>query len=179
MTEVGKEYGTALYQLAAEEALEEQLLEELFVLKKLFAENGDYEKLLSTPVLPKAERLQIADQALKGKVHSYLLNFLKILIENNTVREFPSCCQQYEALYNKAHGIEKAVAVTAVPLSDALQQRLKEKLEQVTGKTILLQNRVDPSVLGGVRIELDGKQLNDSLRKRLDTLRENLLHVIA
>ena len=179
MTDVAREYGAALYQLAAEEQLEEQLLEESAVLAGQFQENPDYVELLSTPVLPKAQRLQIVDEAFRGKIHGYLLNFLKILVENGTANQFVLCQQQYESLYNKAHGIEKATAVTAMPLSDALCEKLKAKLEQVTGKQVILSNRVDPRVLGGVRIEMDGKLLDDSLRTRLETIRHNLLETIV
>ena len=179
MTEVAREYGAALYQLAVEEQLEEQILEEFAVLAQQFRENLDYVELLSTPVLPKAQRLQIADEAFRGKVNGYLLNFLKILIENGTANQFALCQQQYESLYHKAHGIEKATAITAVPLSEELCEKLKAKLEQVTGKKVILSNRVDPRVLGGVSIEMDGKMLDDSLRTRLETIRHNLIDVIV
>ena len=80
MTDVAREYGAALYQLAAEEQLEEQILEESAVLAGQFQENPDYVELLSTPVLPKAQRLQIVDRrfilfllvyhTLKGQIQS-------------------------------------------------------------------------------------------------------------
>ena len=59
------------------------------------------------------------------------------------------------------------VAVTAISLSGEQAARLSEKLTRVTGKTIALANRVDPSCLGGVRLEFDGKQLDDTVEHRL------------
>ena len=179
MTQIGNVYGESLYELAKDENLAAEIGAQLKVLKNCFQQEADFITLLSTPSLTKAERCQILDDSFRGKVHAYILNFLKILVENGTANQFVLCQQQYESLYNKAHGIEKATAVTAMPLSDALCEKLKAKLEQVTGKQVILSNRVDPRVLGGVRIEMDGKLLDDSLRTRLETIRHNLLETIV
>lgn len=169
----------ALYQLAEEEQLDQQILEEFSVLARQFEENPDYLELLSTPALQKSQRLQIAEEAFRGRIHVYLLDFIKILIQREAAQQLPQCWCQYEKLYNQRHNIERATAVTAVPLSPQLREKLLEKLEQISGKTILLENRVDPAVIGGVSIQMDGKELDDSLKSRLETLRSNLLQVIV
>ena len=60
--------------------------------------------------------------------------------------------------------------MTAVPLTQAQSQRLSEKLASITGKTIELSNRVDPACMGGVRLNYDGKQLDDTVMHRLDAI---------
>ena len=65
-------------------------------------------------------------------------------------------------------------AVTAVPLSEKQSEKLKKKLASVTGKTILLTNRVDPDCLGGVRLDFDGKRLDDTVAHRLESVRTML-----
>ena len=115
MTALGAEYGGALYALAAEEGLEEAILEELCEVRGLLAENPDYEKLLALPSVPKAERCAALDEAFGGRVQPYLLNFLKILCEKGAIRALPDCLKEYRARYNEAHGILEATAVTAVP----------------------------------------------------------------
>ena len=179
MTDLAREYGMALYQLAEEEQLDQQILEEFSVLAGQFEENPEYLELLSTPALQKSQRLQIADETFRGRIHVYLLDFIKILIQREAAQQLPQCWRQYEKLYNQRHNIERATAVTAVPLSPQLRDKLLEKLEQISGKTILLENRVDPAVIGGVSIQMDGKELDDSLKSRLETLRGNLLQVIV
>ena len=81
MTQAANTYGQALYDLAKEESLGKTILEELSVLKSVFADAPAYSKLLSTPDIPKQERCAILDEAFRGKVHPYVLNFLKILTE--------------------------------------------------------------------------------------------------
>ena len=67
-----------------------------------------------------------------------------------------------------------AVAVTALPLNDAQMQALTKRLEQATGKTVRLKNRVDSTVLGGVRLEMEGKQLDGTIKGRLTELQGRL-----
>lgn len=170
MTDVGSVYGSALYTLAREEDLSASVLEELTVLEQSFRQEPGFLRLLSTPALSKDERCRILDDSFRGKVQPYVLNFLKILTEKGYLRHFSDCCKAYRDQYNEENGILPVVAVTAISLSGEQAARLSEKLTRVTGKTIALANRVDPSCLGGVRLEFDGKQLDDTVAHRLSAI---------
>ena len=174
MTDAGSVYGQALYDLAQSEGLSEQILQELAVLRQSFFQEPDFIKLLSTPALTKQERCDILDKSLRGKIQPYLLNFLKILTEKGYIRHFSHCCDAYRDQYNRDHGILPVTAVTAVPLTDDQQKRLTSKLETITGKTVELHSRIDPSCLGGVRLDYDGKRVDDTVAHRLDAI-HNLL----
>ena len=174
MTQVGNVYGEALYDLAKSENLTQTLLQELDVLKISFSEEPDFLRLLSAPNLSKQERCSVLDNSLKGKVHPYVLNFLKILTEKGYTRHFHDCVEAFREHYHLDNGILSVKAVTAVPLTEEQSQKLQQKLAAITGKTILLQNRVDPGILGGVRLDYDGKQLDDTVSHRLDAIRSLL-----
>ena len=83
------------------------------------------------------------------------------------MRHFSDCCKVYRDQYNEDNGILPVVAVTAVPLNEGQVVRLTEKLSRVTGKTIALANRVDPSCLGGVRLEFEEGALEAVAEKAL------------
>ena len=178
MTREALDYGNALYDLAVEEGLEEELLEQLTAVSHIFRENREYLRLLSSPALPKAERCDLLDQAFRGSVQPYLLNFLKLLCANGLIRQTGDCQTQFRKRFNRDRGILEARAVTAVPLTEELRARLAEKLAQLTGKQVDLQTAVDPGVLGGVRLEMDGKQLDGTVRTRLDGLRKSLREAV-
>ena len=167
MTDVGSVYGNALYTLARDESMSASVLEELTVLEQSFRQEPGFLRLLSTPALSKEERCKILDDSFRGKVQPYVLNFLKILTEKGYLRHFSECCKTYRDQYNEDNGILPVVAVTAVSLTGEQAARLSDKLTRVTGKNIALANRVDPSCLGGVRLEFDGKQLDDTVEHRL------------
>ena len=174
MTQTAKNYGNALYELARDEGLAEELLPQLVGVDALIAENPDYLRLLGSPTLTKAERCAALDEAFSGRVHTYVLSTLKLLCERGHIREFHGCCAQYRCRRNEDAGVVEATAVTAVPLTPSVRQKLEDKLRAVTGRQIDLQLRVDPSVLGGVRLELEGKQFDGTVRQRLDGLRKTL-----
>ncbi len=174
MTEFGKEYGGGLYALCAEEKLEETVLSQLNVLKQTFRENGDFVCLLGNMSLSREERVSIVDAALAGSVHQYVLNFLRILVERGAVHEFPECVSAYRENYNRDHRVAAASVTTARPLTDAQRAQLAGKLKKMTGKEILLREKVDPSVMGGVLLELEGKRYDNTLRQRLAAIRKTM-----
>ena len=178
MTEIANVYGGALYDLAKDENLTEQIRAELAALDEAFAQEPGFIGLLSSASLPKPERVQVVEDSFRSKIHPYVLNFMKILTEKGYIRHFPQCCKVYRERYNEDNGILPVTAVTAVPLSDALRQKLADKLTAITGKTIDLSCRVDPECLGGVRLDYDGKRLDDTVSHRLDAVRGVLKNTV-
>ena len=174
MTEVGNTYGQALYDLARSEALDEQILTEITVLNESFQQETGFLRLLQSPSLSKQERCTILDESFRGKLHSYVLNFLKILTEKGYARHFPDCVAAYRKCYNLDHNILPVTAATAVALTKEQTQKLCGKLSALTGQTIELTNRVDPGILGGVRLDYDGKRLDDTILHRLESVRTML-----
>lgn len=178
MTEAGSVYGQSLYELAKEESLCGVIAQQLQILQQSFQQEPDFIRLLSSPNLTKAERCQILDDSFRGKVHPYVLNFLKILTEKGYMRYFSDCCDAYTGQYNADNGIVSVTAVTAVALSSAQQDKLSRKLAQITGKEIQLRNRIDPKILGGIRLDYDGKRLDNTVSHRLDTIRDLLKNTV-
>ena len=178
MTQAANTYAQALYDLAKDEGLGKTILSELSVLKEVFAGNPQYSKLLSAPDIPKQERCGILDEAFRGKVNPYVLNFLKILTEKGYIRQFPDCCDAYRSLYNEDNGILVVKAVSAVALSDAQIQKLTEKLAATTGKQIDLQCSVDAAMIGGLRLCYDGKQVDGTVKNRMDAISKLLKNTV-
>lgn len=178
MTQVGNVYGEALYDLARSEALEEEILQQMEALDEAFRSEPGYLRLLAAPNLTKEERCGIVDDSFRSKLHPYLVNFLKILTEKGYSRHFADCFVSYREHYYLDHDIIPVNAVTAVPLSELQRQKLTDKLATLTGKTILLANRVDPGVLGGIRLDYDGKRVDGTVSHRLDAVRGMLKNTV-
>ena len=174
MTKTAKIYGDSLYDLAAEEKLTEEILPQMEQVAVLFKENPDYLTLLSEPSIPKTERVGLLDKAFEGQLSLYLLNFLKLLCESGMLREYRDSCRQFKARYNEDHNIAEAVALT-----EAQAQALKERLEKISGKTVLLTQKTDSTVLGGIRVELEGKQLDGTVQERLSSLKKKVTEIIV
>lgn len=178
MTEISSGYGQALYSLAKEDGIDGQILEQLKALDAAFSQEPDFLRLLATHGLSKDERCGILDSSFQGRLHPYVLNFLKILTGKGCARSFGACVKAYCRQYNEDNGIVSVLAVTAVPLTELQQQKLRQKLETVTGKTVELQTRVECDCMGGVRLEYDGKCVDGTIKSRLDAMRKQLDHTV-
>lgn len=170
MSTIANTYAQGLYSLAKDEGLTKRILDQLKSLDTAISQEPDYLRLLAAPSLSKAERCAILDDSFRGKVHPYVLNFMKILTEKGYVRHFSDCCRSFQQQYNEDNGILVVTAVTAVALTGAQEKKLTEKLQTLTGKTIELNNRIDPAVLGGVRLDYSGRRVDGTVKNRLDSI---------
>ncbi len=174
MIKAGEIYGKSLYDLSRSEDLTERILSEMETVKNIFRENPDYIRLLSEPSIPKKERLNLLDEAFTDSIHVYLLNFIKILAEKGFLREFSSCFKTFRKLYNEEHGIKDALVISPDGLNDDEKKSLTEKLEKITGKKIILSEKKDPAVLGGIKVLVDGHLYDGTVQGRLSELRRRV-----
>ncbi len=173
MTALEKEYGDAIYALASEENCLDEVLEGLELAVGVFGEDPGYLTLVQNPALSKEERLGLLDEAFQG-THPYVLNLLKLLCQRSAVALTAGCCEQLKTLVYAQKGILPVEVISAVPLTDAQQEALREKLAAKTGKTILLESKLDPGVLGGVKLRYEGRELDGTAAGRLGALRQML-----
>lgn len=171
-------YGKALFELGAENGTDDRIRKELDVVRAALKENPDYVTLLDTPAVSTEEKLKLLNQAFRD-VEPMLMNFLSLLCEKRSFYRFAPCADAFDACYDQAHNLLRATAITAVEMTEAQKKALGEKLESITGKTVMLTNTVDPGLIGGITLRYGGVQLDDSIRSRLDKLRSSLSHTIV
>ncbi len=168
-----KEYAKALFLLAEEKGAMQAILCDLKQAADVLKSEPDYVALLDSPALSREEKDTLIGEAF-ASMDADLCSFLKILCTKHALYTISRIADAYEALCDEATGILRAEAITATPLSDAQSERLKKRLEAMTGKTVILTNTVDTAVLGGVKLRYMGKQWDGSLKNRLDAIRKTL-----
>ena len=171
------EYAKALFLLSEENENSDTMLSDVKLVSQIFSENPDYVRLLDTPAISKNEKLVLIDEAFSS-ITPNLKNLLKILSEKHIVFLFSEIEKGFVTLYNESRGIEHVEAVTAVSMSDAQIEKMKEKLAKMTGKTIIIKNTVDKNILGGVKLRYSGIQLDGSLKTRLDSFEKSLKNTV-
>ncbi len=177
MTEFAREYGEGLYALCTEERIEQDVLEQLNVLKGCFREQPDFLRLLSNMSLPKQERVAIIDRTLRSETHLYVLNFLKILCERGAMGEYAGCVAAYQEAYDKEHQVTEAVVTTRIPLTEEQRAALISKLTRQMGHQVRLVEKLDPAVTGGVLLEMNGHRYDGTVRHRLESIRRAMTEV--
>ena len=175
MTHFAREDGDALYELAREEGLEEQCRERRKLTTDGLDARRDYVRLLCARNLEVAARISLLDEAFGGSLHPYLLNFMKLLTGRGAMDYFFECAEVYRTRFNEDHGIARATAVSAAPLTPEQTRALVQKLEKISGKRIELNTRVDASLIGGMQVDLEGRRYDNSIRTRLERMRRTLI----
>lgn len=172
---VAQTYALSLFEIAKERNKEELLLSQLEEICALAEEYPQFLRLLCSPMLSREERIKRIDEAFEGQVDLYLLNFLKILVKSGRVSYLSGIEKEYRRLYCLRENIQEVVVLTVVPMSKEMQCKLVSKLENYTGKKILLKNRIDKSLIGGVVLKIGSRQIEDSVKSRLEAVRRRIL----
>lgn len=170
-------YSEALFSLSEEMGITDEVFGNLTLAAELFCEYGEYVRLLDTPSVSVPEKLALIDEAFSS-ISEITRNLIKILAEKHSVYMIFDIAKEYSALYNEARGICHAEIISAVELAEAQIQRLKEKLENMTGKTIVIKNTIDKSMLGGVKLRYLGRELDGTLKARLSAIEKSLKNTI-
>lgn len=172
MTATGNNYSQALFMLACEENSVDEFYQELMAVKDVFDRDPEYLQFLSTPSIPKSERTAAISQAFDGRINEYVVSFLQLLCEHGKAETFNECVSEYERLREWASGTTEAVVKTAVELTKEQKSRLASTLGKHIGKNVIIKTVIQPDLLGGVQVELDGQLLDGSLKNNLKRARE-------
>ena len=172
MTDVGKEYGAALFMLACETGEQAQYAEALEAVKTQFAETPDYPAFLASPSIPQSERLGAIEAAFASHLPEQVVSFLQLLCEKGRMECFGSAVAEYNALLNAWNHAFEAQVTCAAELTAEEKEQLRAKLESIYGGTVRMAYTIDPSLLGGVIVEIDGNIMDGSLRRRLRDVKE-------
>ena len=120
--------------------------------------------------------MQAAQDTFGGQVHPYILNFIKLLVEKEHFDAFPDCCRWFHQQYNEDFRVVEARVTSAVPLAEEERASLTSKLEEMSGRKIALIATVDPALIGGLRVEMEGKRYDNTIQNKLDRLKYSLQH---
>ena len=164
--DVGKLYAQALFELSLESESLENVCFELKQCREIFDENPQLVKLLSSPVILKTEKHEVINKIFgeSGMVH----DFICLVTDKNRISYFGKITDAFIEHYNEM------TVITSIPLKPDLKARLIKKLEQKSGKTVKLNEKVDPSIIGGIILRMGNSQIDNSIKGRLEAVAQQL-----
>ena len=176
MRQTDREYAEALFSLCVEEDMCETALADMRTVRELILENPEYSLLLASPAIPLSERLSAIDEAFLGKICDYCVYFLKLLCEKGRISVLLDAIGEFEDLCTAYQGKTEALITSAVELSEEQKAALLEKLEKANKKIIVPIYKVDPAIMGGILVEMDGRVYDGTLKSRLRDVKEVMLY---
>lgn len=167
-----KRYAQAIFEIA----LERQEIDKWQTdLQKMAGLNKDAVllTLLASPKLTFRDKTGLIDERLAG-IGPLARNLAYLLAEKNKVSWISHIAAAYQHLVDDYNGIQHAVVTTAVPMENAEKALLESSLKSLTGKNIMIETEVDPSIIGGMVARIDGQLLDGSVRTKLAALKKEL-----
>ncbi|MEH7389796.1 F0F1 ATP synthase subunit delta [Bacillus sp. JJ1474] len=172
---VAKRYALALFQLANEHQLLDQIEEELRVVRKVVNHNSDLKAVLKSPKLPMEKKKEMIKDAF-ASLNIYVLNTLMILVERHREDHISDVADYFISLANDERGIADATIYSIRPLSGAEKEALSASFAAKVGKKSLrIENIIDSNLLGGIKLRIGNRIFDGSLRGKLDRLERQLL----
>lgn len=170
-------YARALVELAAEEgAIEHTSSDVLRVYSLLTDRESPLLSALAHPGFSPEERMAVLNDVLAIlNLRVTVANFLRVVLEKGRAGMLPLVLDAYLRLADAQSGRVRAKVTTAMPLSDGLKELVRQALSASVGKEVIITERIDASILGGVIAEVEGRVFDGSVRSRLDALRQELL----
>ncbi len=171
--EIARRYAEALYELAQEEGIVDEIEAAYGRVMEALDSVPAATAFLTHPLVPRMNKLSFIDKAFADEPQ-YLRNLFHLLVRNGRGGYIGLIYDEFRALRGARENIARVEVATAKPLSPEDRTRLTEHLAEALGKRVEIEERVDPNLLGGVRLELDGKVIDGTLRAKLAQLQTAL-----
>jgi len=173
-TAVFARYARALVDVVMEQQEEPRVTEELKTYREIF-QVPDLLPVLHSPAVPLETKRRLLDQIMaRYPVSSTTANFLRVILQRNRIRYFEEIFDYYLKSVNIRKGIISAEVASAQPLSEKELSALRGSLSGATGRTVILNVRLDPKLLGGLIVQIGSTVYDGSIRRQLAEMQQQL-----
>ena len=163
-------YGTALMEAARDLGKEQQILDEAQAVVQILKDEPDLHKFINYPAVSAEEKKDVLKNIFEGRICEELLNFLYILVDKRRTMNFERIIKVYKSLVEREEGVSYGTVYSVVKLSDERMAELEEQTSKLLQMNVKLENELDPSLLAGFKILVEGKIIDASYRKKFDEL---------
>ncbi|MBH0238058.1 F0F1 ATP synthase subunit delta [Methylobrevis albus] len=175
---VAQRYATALFDLAIDGGATDAVEADAVRFEGLVAESADLARVVRSPVFTADDQLKAVSAVLAAAgIDGLFANVVKLAARNRRLSAVPDIIKGYRQLVAVHRGEVTADVVSAEPLADAHAAELKAALSAMTGKTVVLDASVDPSLIGGLIVRLGSRMIDTSIKSKLNALKIALKEV--
>jgi len=165
-------YAKATINFSRESGTSEKVFEDMKFVKETVSENKDLQILLSSPVIKSSLKRKVLMEIFEQKTSTITVGLIDLLIDNKRLALLGEVAKQYTILFDYLRGKEVATVTTAVPLTDSLNEKVLQKVKEVTGgNNAQIENKIDPEILGGFILRVGDVQYDASIASRLQLLK--------
>ena len=172
---VAKRYADALFQLASEKNNVENIQNALSTVKDVIQNTKEVVDFLNHPRIKQADKMNIVEEAF-GKFDKDVVNLIKLLVERHRISLVPAVIDHFAHFYNEENGIADATVYSVRALTDAEKEHLESSFTtKLNKKSVSINNVVDPSLIGGMKIRVGNTIYDGSISNKLNRLKQNIV----
>ena len=175
MSVIGDRYAESLFDLAKEENKVTQYLDDIKLVGEVLDSDPQIVQFFNHVLIENDKKIQLLDQSFKGNVDQYVLNFLKLLVQSRRIRYIDDIVKSYIKLSNQYLGIEEGMIYTPYQLTDQQIQDIEKAISQKENKKVTLKVSIDPSLLGGIKVQIANRIYDGTIKNKVEMLKKELL----
>ncbi len=175
--EVAKKYANALFDSADAHSLLDNVHIDLQDIASVADFDSSLMKFLNTPNIAESAKVQLIRNIFGERLQRLSLEFLLVMIEKKRIAFLPEVIDEFTRLVEAENGIGRATIITAVPLDEGQRSTLSTKLAAKTRLKIMMEEKVDRSIIGGMIVILHNEIIDGSIRHGLEMVEEKLSKV--
>ncbi len=168
---VAKRYAKPLLELADEKGKLEAVKKDMEMFVSLCDESRDLSNMLKSPIISHLKKLSILEAIFKGKIDDLTYSIFEIIVKKNREAVLIDVGRSFLELYNHLKGIVKATVTTALALENNTVEDFKKLVKQISGKDVILDQLIDPNVIGGFKLKIADKQIDETIQSKLKDLK--------
>ncbi|MBX2852242.1 MAG: ATP synthase F1 subunit delta [Phycisphaeraceae bacterium] len=172
---VGRVYAEALLELAREQGVVDALTDEVQQLLPVIAEGGELNRLLTNPAIGDAERAKIVERVFSGKVSDLLYKMMRVLCDKGRLGSLSQVAAGYLLAVSDDRGHIDVEAYIASELDSDAAKKVAEQIGQALGKTVTLTQKVDESLIGGLKIKVGDQLIDASVASQLRSMKNKMI----
>ena len=176
---IATRYATALLKLVEETGSGSAVVDQVRIIEKALDELPDFRRAVDDPVVAAVQKISLFEASLKDSMAQELRKFLELLIRNGRIGDVRLIFTTFINEYYRSRHIKRARLVVAdsalLNLGSTLESRLRELIGKETGCELLLETKVDPSLIGGFVFEVEDTVLDASVSRQLDFIRRQFI----
>ncbi|MBF0694086.1 MAG: ATP synthase F1 subunit delta [Flavobacterium sp.] len=166
-------YAKAIFDTATDKGSAADVNQDMADIAASISGSGDLQAFLQNPTVSSENKFSTLNEIFSG-MSSVSSSLFRLLYENKRLGIISNVATEFNKLYEEKSGVEKAIVTTAVPMDESMERNIMAKASTLSTKKIVLENIVDPEIIGGFILRIGDQQYNASVANKLQMLKREL-----
>ena len=170
-TKAAIRYARSLFSLGIERNELDAVSADMFLIDKTIHENRDLALMLKSPIIKPGTKESVIHAIFGGKIGTTTAAFIDLIVRKRREMHIQEIARQFVILFLERNGVEEAVITTAHKIDEPFRNKIIKLVEQKTGNKVELEERIDPSIIGGFILRYGDNQIDTSVERDIEPLR--------